>query len=345
MIQARAHSDLSSKEVSWQSRVLFDALTDDKLELTLFPTEHCNFRCTYCYEDFSIGRMSPSVVGGVKELIRNRSADLSQLQISWFGGEPLIAYDIVLDINRYASEISAKNDIELVIGMTTNGYALSEVRLIELYGSGLRHYQISLDGFGEAHDRTRLRADGKRTFDVIWSNLLTYERLRNDGILNQSEALLRLHVHPENPESSLELARAIREHLSPANFSYLIKNVGYYGGKNDGKFDIFKHGAVEFADLKSQINEILSPFMPDSPGSDVHVCYAAKANAFTVRADGRVGKCTVALQNPRNDIGSINSDGSITFDGKRAGLWLHAIQSLSQDDLACPLPNLPQLAP
>ena len=74
-----------------KAEILYDALADDKLELTLFPTEHCNFRCTYCYEDFSIGRMTPEIVNAVKRLIEIRSDDLHDLYISWFGGEPLVA--------------------------------------------------------------------------------------------------------------------------------------------------------------------------------------------------------------------------------------------------------------
>ena len=40
------------------------------LNLFLLPTERCNFRCTYCYEDFNIGRMRPAVSAGVKALIQ-----------------------------------------------------------------------------------------------------------------------------------------------------------------------------------------------------------------------------------------------------------------------------------
>jgi len=45
---------------------LVNSLRTDRLQLILLPTEQCNFRCTYCYEDFAIGRMSDAVVAGVK---------------------------------------------------------------------------------------------------------------------------------------------------------------------------------------------------------------------------------------------------------------------------------------
>ncbi len=37
-------------------------LTNHHLGLILMPTEQCNFRCTYCYEDFAIGKMSKSTI-------------------------------------------------------------------------------------------------------------------------------------------------------------------------------------------------------------------------------------------------------------------------------------------
>ena len=71
-------------------------LTPRLQELIILPTEKCNFRCTYCYEDFLIGKMPPAIERGVKALIDRRSDSLDRLEISWFGGEPLLAADVVL---------------------------------------------------------------------------------------------------------------------------------------------------------------------------------------------------------------------------------------------------------
>ncbi len=64
----------------------------DALELILLASEDCNFRCTYCYEDFARGTMLPEVREGVKNLVRKRIRKLNRLQVSWFGGEPLYGW-------------------------------------------------------------------------------------------------------------------------------------------------------------------------------------------------------------------------------------------------------------
>src|ERR1041384_6711550 len=102
----------------------FSKLIDHKTqELIILPTEKCNFRCTYCYEDFSIGKMKLETRESIKKFIKKRAPLLDKLNISWFGGEPLLAKDIVLDISSYAHKCSQEYDeLEFNAGMTTNGY-------------------------------------------------------------------------------------------------------------------------------------------------------------------------------------------------------------------------------
>ena len=57
-----------------REHILWDALTPKKLDLIIMPTEQCNFRCTYCYEDFKIGKMPRWVVNGIKALIDARGS-------------------------------------------------------------------------------------------------------------------------------------------------------------------------------------------------------------------------------------------------------------------------------
>src|SRR5690242_7308023 len=90
------------------ARQFANAFSNSNLQLILFPTEQCNFRCTYCYEDFALGRMSDEIISGVKNLIAKRK-DLKHLNIMWFGGEPTAALDIVLDISTFAKNFCDQN--------------------------------------------------------------------------------------------------------------------------------------------------------------------------------------------------------------------------------------------
>lgn len=148
-------------------------MSNRRQELIILPTEKCNFRCTYCYEDYTIGRMSDDTIGGVKAFLDRRTPELDELYLSWFGGEPLVAKDIVFDISDHASALAkAHSGLRYRGSMTTNAYFLTPSTLSQLTAVEVLDYQITLDGPREMHNCSRLRADGKGTFDRIWENLL-----------------------------------------------------------------------------------------------------------------------------------------------------------------------------
>ena len=67
------------------------------------------------------------------------------------------------------------------------------------------------------------------------------------------------------------------------------------------------------------------------------ICYAARANAFVVRADGRLNKCTVALSHPHNDIGRIEADGEIVLFRDKSKPWMRGLYSHDPGELECPM--------
>ncbi|HKP37373.1 MAG TPA: radical SAM protein, partial [Pyrinomonadaceae bacterium] len=163
------------------------------LELILLPTEKCNFRCTYCYEDFEMGRMSPEIILGIKNLILNRANDLDRLQLSWFGGEPLAALDVVLEVSGFAAQLAAKKShLNYRAHMTTNASLLDPATFDKLVDVGVLDYQITLDGPREIHNQTRVQAGGGGTFDRIWNNLLAIRATNLPASIH-----LRIHFDSE----------------------------------------------------------------------------------------------------------------------------------------------------
>jgi uncharacterized protein len=89
-------------------RELQSSVSNELLHLILMPTEACNFRCTYCYETFQLKRMQPEVVRGIKTLLSRRAESLSHLSLAWFGGEPLLALDVMEDILLHVRELRVR---------------------------------------------------------------------------------------------------------------------------------------------------------------------------------------------------------------------------------------------
>jgi uncharacterized protein len=314
------------------------SLLNDRLHLILLPTEHCNFRCTYCYEDFSIGRMSPATIQGVKRLIDRRLFSLRSLSVSWFGGEPLLAREVVKGISEHIVDaVSERPDLHYEANMTTNGYLLDMSAVEHLAALGIRLFQISLDGPELLHDRTRVRANSKGSFHQIWRNLLAIR----DGT-TPTKVLLRVHLTPDNLPFMPEFLRHLRDtFLWDKRFSAVLKPVERLGGPNDDAMEIIaeEDRSKTLADLEHILFEGVEI---DSRFSAPQVCYASRPNSLMIRANGRVGKCTVALTDPANTIGELLSDGSLEIDNSHLRIWLRGWQSRDWEDLACPYATIPR---
>ena len=326
---------------------LLSNLSTQRLSLILLPTEQCNFRCTYCYEDFALKKMNRSVVSGIKQLVTKRAPGLSALDLAWFGGEPLLAKDVVLDISSLAQDL-ARAHPELIYtgGMTTNAYLLDGALARRLAAVGVRNYQISLDGPGSIHDATRRRRDGQGTFDRIWRNLIELGKSDLDIALS-----LRVHVQPSNHEHLPVLVSELaREFAADQRFSVVFRVVGDWGGPNTGSIAVLnrEHAIATVAHLESQWRQArggnenaLERYTQNTTAP--FVCYASKPNSFIIRSNGDIGKCTVVLKDSRNRIGRINEDGTMEVDRKLLALWMQGFRSFDLETLACPAEKLPKL--
>lgn len=313
------------------------SLSSRHLQLIVMPTERCNFRCTYCYESFERGRMSDEIADGLVALIVSRLDGLDSLTLEWFGGEPLVALDRVLDISRRVSDrLRSHPHVEYSASMTTNAWRLDLDTARALVEVGLRSVQVSLDGPREHHDRTRLQAGGRGSFDGIWANL---EAIRDDSV--ELDVLLRVHLTPTNAAAMPRFVdRLADEFLADPRFSILLKAVEHLGGPSDESFEILGHGGAEalIETLHARVDRKRLVSIPA-------VCYAAKANSLVIRSDGVIAKCTVALDDPRNVVGQLESDGRLTLDQTRLRPWMRGLGSLDLDQIACPLVDLtPQQA-
>ncbi|CAM3680637.1 radical SAM protein [Paracidovorax anthurii] len=311
--------------------------TNDVLELHLLPTEQCNFRCTYCYEDFQQGRMPPEVVHGVKRLIDRRAPSLQLLSIAWFGGEPLKALSIVEDISRHACAAGSRHGFRFRGSMTTNGWDLGLDTLSRLVALEVRDYQITLDGPAAIHDAVRVRADGAPTYERIWSHLCAAQASPLPFNIT-----LRLHIRPDTAE---EIARWIpeveRTLLRDSRFKVLVKTVEHLGGPRDAIVPVYRSDREREAAVAPLYRALgaRSAFRTDIYA---RACYAGRPNAWVIRSNGDLARCTVALKDPANRVGHLTPDGDMEIDQDRLRPWFHGLPSLANDIISCPAHSLPR---
>ena len=307
------------------------------LNLIILPTEACNFRCTYCYETFENKKMPRPVVTGIKSLIDRRGEDLDELEISWFGGEPLLALDVITEISKHALDVAKTEGFTFRSGMTTNGYFLNRDRFSQCLDHKIDFFQISLDGSADDHNASRKLASGEGTFDRIWSNLIAMK-----GTVAEFVVLLRLHYTLENFVSVGQFARRIRDVFGEdQRFRYFFHHIARLGGPNDESITIVSE--QDQKQIEAYLWDASGLFRPPSE-DETYVCYAAKGNSLVIRSTGRLAKCTVALNDSCNDIGSISENGEICVDQQKYQRWIAPLVEADWENVSCPLPSVMQQA-
>lgn len=141
--------------------------------LTICPTMGCNFDCPYCFENHRAGKMTAEVQDDVV-VLAERMLDVSPrktLAVTWFGGEPLLAPDVIEALSGRLMALCEAKGAEYGAGIITNGYLLTQENADLLATCKVKKAQITLDGVGEDHDKTRHLAGGGATFGRITDNL------------------------------------------------------------------------------------------------------------------------------------------------------------------------------
>lgn len=311
-------------------------LDNRRLHLIVMPTEKCNFRCTYCYEDFEHGKMSTNVILGIKNLIKKRVNELEILEIGWFGGEPLLNKEAVLELSEYSKEICIANGKIFISSMSTNGYLLTPELANYLEKAGINTFQISIDGDQLSHDRSRVLASGKGTFDTIWRNLLSIK----ESDLNINIAL-RIHITKENISSIKIIANIINADFSKdGRFKVYIKPIGNLGGASVKAIHLLDTTETKY--LKEEVESYFDKsLIIEEEKSAPSICYAAAGNSLVIRSTGEIGKCTVLLNDRDNSLGRITPDGELLIDNKLFGFWVSGI--FREDSATCPVGHVKSL--
>lgn len=157
-----------------QHNLLSSRYDTKNLALTIAPTLGCNFDCIYCYEndhsDFS--KMSKETQTKIVELVEeNIKNGVKYFSVTWYGGEPLLAMDVIEELTTRLYDICEVAKVPYDAMVITNGYMLDRDTVARLNDCHVSRIQVTLDGPKEIHDKRRFLKGGYPTFDRIVSNL------------------------------------------------------------------------------------------------------------------------------------------------------------------------------
>lgn len=151
------------------------------MKVCLVLTHQCNLACSYCYagEKFNRHMSDETAWGGLKLLFTGAK----HLELSFFGGEPFLRYQTMVQTCRAARRAAERLGKTLSIQVTTNATILEEKQL-----RFLEEYRVwtafSVDGPEEIQDRARPFTNGRGSGKLVWRNIeRALERLTRVHIL------------------------------------------------------------------------------------------------------------------------------------------------------------------
>lgn len=139
--------------------------------LCLHVAHDCNLKCEYCFaeEGEYHGKreiMSLEVGKAALDFIIKNSGSRRNLEVDFFGGEPLMNFEVVKELVYYGRELEKNCDKKFRFTITTNGVLLDDEK-ISFINEHMHNLVLSMDGRKEVHDRVRPRAGGQGSYDLV----------------------------------------------------------------------------------------------------------------------------------------------------------------------------------
>ena len=139
--------------------------------LCLHVAHTCNLNCEYCFA--SQGKyhgdralMSLEVAKQAIDFLIEHSGSRRNLEVDFFGGEPLMNFDVVKETVAYCRSIEKEKGKNFRFTLTTNGVLLDD-EVIDFANKECHNVVLSLDGRKEVHDRLRKTVNGNGSYDII----------------------------------------------------------------------------------------------------------------------------------------------------------------------------------
>lgn len=277
----------------------------DVFMATLIPTEGCNFQCSYCHKNHPAASMTRDTLDQIEEYITAQAPRHKQVVLAWLGGEPILCKDTVLEVSEMIQNLQKQHGFQYTAKMTTNGYLLDEKLFRQFCQAGITSYQITLDGWN--HDKTRPHVSGKGTLRTIIDNLVALSKLPPEEY-SFHITLRRNLLAGDEDYSWYDYLYRLFGH--DKRFAVLVRAVGDWGGEGVHSLSILHQDTKDVLVAKhvAYLDKIGMSCHNHRNGALAQVCYASYPHSMVFRANGKIGKCTVALDHPQNQLGWVDPE-------------------------------------
>ncbi|MDH3891205.1 MAG: radical SAM protein [candidate division Zixibacteria bacterium] len=283
-----------------QNMVRYDT---SALGLVIAPTLACNMACEYCYEPSKQDRMAASVVESIIKCVESQAEGIRHLDITWYGGEPLLAMDVIEDLTETFLDLAQEHKFEYTASMISNGYLLTKKNVDRLVELKVRTVQVTIDGPSRFHNKKRPLKNGQDSFETILGNI--------DYASSRIGIGVRVNV---DQSFSTEIVAELLEELKARDMQ---RKVGIYFGQLEPSTSVCAniaescYGAISFAGAETEYYRLLleNGFRVEKLPSPMAVfCMAQGVNGFVVDPKGNICRCWNYIGDEQRSMGHISDE-------------------------------------
>lgn len=293
----------------------------EKLTLSILTTFDCNFRCFYCFETKKAIYLTSKEIDGIKKFTSERVNGIKELDVVWFGGEPLLNAEPIWSLSEYFIQLAKNGGFKYNAFMISNGSLINDSMIEKIKESQINSLQITIDGDRETHNKRRFFADGRESYDVIINNI---RKLTKNGI----KVICRINLDKSNYDGAVSLINSLgAERLNnlQISFGHLLPLGGNDGwcAKLGYSVSDFSKVSDELADLVHNAGLSKEDDYSFYPRPKANFCGASQTNSFVIHPNGDLYKCFDSTEHKignvfsglyKNDIEKCNSGHWLKFD-------------------------------
>lgn len=233
--------------------------------LVVNPTLDCNLSCWYCYENkIKNSKITNETINGIKKHIdfHFKNTNFTALRLSFFGGEPFLDIDAILNLASYSYNFCRGRNINFTLDFTTNGTILTQevISKLSIYKCT---FQITIDGNEEQHNRIKhCRNNSCNTYRIVLNNIRSilklipnshvYLRINYDEkTLMNFEDIIKDILFMDRRRTTIILKKVWQKHDTPIN-NKLICNIIQTLFNHNFIVDYYSQGGLCFAERKNQ---------------------------------------------------------------------------------------------
>lgn len=272
------------------------------LGLVIAPTMACNMACPYCFESNKTGKMKPDVVEAIISLVDRQSKSLDKVDVDWYGGEPLLAMDVIEDLSESLIDLAKERQFAYFSSIITNGYLLTKEAVDRLRSLNVLACQVTFDGPEAVHNQRRPLKNGKESFRTILENLkYATTKMMVSARINVDKSLDRAQIG----ELLAELKMAGLQERVAVYFGQLEASTMTCAAIAESCYDTVGFSEVEIEFYRLLLDEGFR--VQKLPSPSALYCLAQHINGFLVDPDGNLYRCWNHVGDPERSMGNIKN--------------------------------------